>query len=1028
MNARRDRFLLWSSVLAACVIALAACRRSADVSRAAPETALPWILTLAAPIDHLDVVAREPMILEHPDGSLFVGGFGASRTIENRTDELTLWKSRDGGTTWARVDVGPDAPRAQGAVGNSDMDLAVAPDGTIYFVTLFFDVEKYEGRQVSVGVSKDVGATWTWTLLSKTRFDDRPWVKVAPDGTAHVIWNDGAGVCHAVSLDGGLTWTERERIHPQGGSSHLAMGPNGEMAVRITPPSASGNRYDEGVDLIAVSTDRGMTWRTYAAPGVRDWAPASGDTESIPRWVEPLAWDVRSSLYSLWTGAGGVWLARSADQGKTWTTWKVADGPEPAFYPYLVARGPGELAATWFSARQEVLQAHAARIDVAEGLAPPRVVESQPFEPDCWQESRSPDDLPVRYAGGEYLAVCFLHKGGLAVVGPVQNWRENRFGFSLWKLEERRGEEAKEGRAKGQTHPGPAESEKIYSESPAAFYEAMSGAAQVSNDGKWALYPSFGRGIKLINLGTGLEVAEQLMAGMDRVSGATFYRSNQIVRRGERAGRPGWYLPGPDGPQLTPVPLEAIPRWSPDGSVVAYYIPGQADKGLFVGDEKNEKQHSVQGSVTGLAWSPDGRWIYATVCHENGLTSLLRLDSAQGTFKSLIEDLDAETWSSRFSVPDDKGRTYVALAGSAAPVAEARHQPNADRDLDIYELDPDTGARRIMVQTPGDDFAPCVADGFLYWTHNDIHDSVVVVPTSGGPARVVVDEAELPYWSPDGKQIAFTFGGWRLADVGLNLDAGVVAVDSHCRPTSSMKPIITGYHEDWTPAWSPDGQWLAFHSHRSRTPVSFYGAAGSTDDLYLRRVSGGVADEIRLTDFGWEDGAADWSPDGRRLAFDSWDRGGPAGVSKPWIVTIDPSTGEPLRVDRLSLPDPIKNGSCESWSPKGDEIAFEEHTQGNGRILWVVSLDGKRADKIVEYTGSTYGGLDWTPDGKTIVFGGLAGERMQIFAVPRFGGAPRQLTDDSANFMHPQVSPDGRWIACTRMKQTKEIRRLKLDR
>jgi Tol biopolymer transport system component len=985
-------------------------------------------LSISGPIDHLDVVAREPMILEHPDGSLFVGGFGASRVRVDRTDELTLWKSRDGGTTWARVDVGPDAPRAQGAIGNSDMDLAVAPDGIIYFVTLFFDVEKYEGQQVSVGVSKDVGVTWTWTLLSKTRFDDRPWVKVAPDCTAHVIWNDGAGVCHAVSQDGGLTWTERERIHPQGGSSHLAMGPNGEMAVRITPLSASGNRYDEGVDLIAVSLDLGMTWRKYTAPGVRDWAPASSDTESLPRWVEPLAWDVRGSLYSLWTGTGGVWLARSADHGETWTTWRVANGPEPAFFPYLVARGPGELAATWFSARQEVFQAHAARIDVAEGLAPPRVVESQPFEPDCWQESRSPDDLPVRYAGGEYLAVSFLHKGGLAVVSPVQNWRENRFGFSLWKLEERRGEEAKAGRAKGQTHPGPAESEKIYSESPAAFYEAMSGAAQVSNDGKWALYPSFGRGIKLINLGTGLEVAEQLMAGMDRVSGATFYRGNQIARRGERAGRPGWYLPGPDGAQQTPVPLEAIPRWSPDGSVVAYYIPGQADKGLFVGDEKNEKQHSVQGSVTGLAWSPDGRWIYATVCHENGLTSLLRLDSAQGTFKSLIEDLDAETWSSRFSVSDDKGRTYVALAGSAAPVAEARHQPNADRDLDIYELDPDTGARRIMVRAPGDDFAPCVADGYLYWTHNDIHDSVVVVPASGGPARLVADEAEIPYWRPDGKQIAFTYGGWRLADVGLNLDAGVIAVDSQVRPTSKMTPIITGYHEDWTPAWSPDGQWLAFHSHRSQTPVSSYAAAGSTDDLYLRRVSGGSADKIRLTDFGWEDGAADWSPDGRRLAFDSWERGGLMGVSKPWIVTIDPSTGKPVRIERLPLPDPIKNGSCESWSPKGDEIAFEEHAPGNGRILWVVSLDGQRAEKLVEYTGSTYGGLDWTPDGKTIVYGGLAGERMQIFAVPRSGGTPRQLTNDSANLMHPQVSPDGRWIACTRMEQTKEIRRRKLDR
>ena len=163
-----------------------------------------------------------------------------------------------------------------------------------------------------------------------------------------------------------------------------------------------------------------MTWRKYAAPGVRDWAPPSSDAESIPRWVEPLAWDAGGSLYSLWTGAGGVWLARSADQGQTWTTWRVSDGPEPAFYPYLVARGPGELAATWFSARQEVVQAHAARIDVAEGPGPPQVVESRPFEPDCWQESRSPDDPPLRYAGGEYLAVCFLRNGGLAVVSPVR--------------------------------------------------------------------------------------------------------------------------------------------------------------------------------------------------------------------------------------------------------------------------------------------------------------------------------------------------------------------------------------------------------------------------------------------------------------------------------------------------------------------------------------------------------------------------------------------------------------------------------
>lgn len=78
-------------------------------------------------------------------------------------------------------------------------------------------------------------------------------------------------------------------------------------------------------------------------------------------------------------------------------------------------------------------------------------------------------------------------------------------------------------------------------------------------------------------------------------------------------------------------------------------------------------------------------------------------------------------------------------------------------------------------------------------------------------------------------------------------------------------------------------------------------AAGSTDDLYLRRVSGKPSKEIRLTDFGWEDGVADWSPDNHQLVFDSWERGGPQGVSKPWIVTIDPSTGKPVRVDWHNL-------------------------------------------------------------------------------------------------------------------------------
>jgi len=436
MNARKVRWILCLGVGLLCLVDLAVCRKPGEAGKGAPETAPPWTLTVSAAINHLDLIAREPMIVEHPDGSLFVTGYGAAFMSGKEVDVPPLWKSSDGGTTWSRVNVGT---MKDGAVGNSDPDLAVARDGTIYFVTLVYDGKKDEGKQISIGVSKDVGMTWKWTLLSKTRFDDRPWVKVAPDGTAHVIWNDGAGVCYAVSKDRGFTWAERERIHPQGGSSHLAMGPNGEIAVRIIPQSTAGSKYDEGVDLIAVSTDGGLTWTKHEAPGYREWNPSDFP---VPRWVEPLAWDTGGALYSFWTNLKGIWLARSLDRGATWKTWRLRECPEMAYYPYLVARGRGELAATWFAGWTGTWHARVARIDVGEGEAPPRMVESTPFRPDSWQRPNPqwPNDPPPPDTAGEYLALTFLRKGGLAVVSPVQNIDEKRLGFSFWKVEEHRGD------------------------------------------------------------------------------------------------------------------------------------------------------------------------------------------------------------------------------------------------------------------------------------------------------------------------------------------------------------------------------------------------------------------------------------------------------------------------------------------------------------------------------------------------------------------------------------------------------------
>jgi len=447
-------------------------------------------LLLTQRVAQVDTEAAEPMIVEHPDGILFVAGVGGPwpRDSEYNSnpaywDSLLrdrLWQSRDHGATWVPVDLGAGAA---GVIGNSDVDLAVAPDGTLYVASMTWADSVREGRRIAVGVSHDVGATWTWTLLSEHRFDDRPWVVVAPDGVAHVIWNDGEGVQHVVSHDGGKTWSPPARVHDQGGSSHLAVGPHGELAARVIPWSASHNYLAPGVDLIAVSTDGGSTWKTHPAPGQRDWGTwAPGATHSgrddsvqvfagnktarrccsgtiIPRWIEPLAWDGEGRLYALWPDTTGVWLARSADRGATWDVWRIVErpvryvhGPWPVvhdyerdlvsrlhdaiFYPYLIARGDGELAATWLVREADSLHWQAARIEVGHGTQAPRVVQSSPLELDTFDpDTTRPGGIRRASSAGEYLGVTFLRDGGIGVITPIQVPFTQRLGFTYWRFD-----------------------------------------------------------------------------------------------------------------------------------------------------------------------------------------------------------------------------------------------------------------------------------------------------------------------------------------------------------------------------------------------------------------------------------------------------------------------------------------------------------------------------------------------------------------------------------------------------------------
>jgi Tol biopolymer transport system component len=562
------------------------------------------------------------------------------------------------------------------------------------------------------------------------------------------------------------------------------------------------------------------------------------------------------------------------------------------------------------------------------------------------------------------------------------------------------------------------------------WWEGPQVHVRVSPNGRWALVNRSGslRGIQLYSLKTGQDDRFTLMADLNRVDNAVFCGPHGIARVGERTVEDGWFLPHDDGVKLSSLPADAFPVCGKDETEVGYFRFNVADQEVFVDLDGKVRGYGISGRVIGMGFSPDGDYFYDLLFQPNGQSALLRINVNTGDAKAIVTHLDANPQGELLTLSPDGRKMYLSLASDGPADNEARQQPDADRWLKIYELDLTTGARRRVVDTPGtDNNAPMVVGNNLYWTRTVYRASIVVLPAAGGDAKEIVIGGQLPMWSPNSKRISYFFGGMRLADWALNWDDAVVGIDEQGNPASQPSIIVSGYGEDFPPAWSPDGKWIAFHSHRSPTPVPEYGAGDSTDDIYLRRADDVHAPEMRLTDFGWETGPAYWSPDGRKLIFRSWDRNGQPQIGKLWMLTIQPETGRVVKTEKLPLPNEVRSAVWAAWSPGGEEIAVEDDRGGEDRSLWTMHLDGSQAEKLLDYKGTAHDGVDWMPDGKTIIYSGLTDGRLQLFAVSYIGGAPRLLSRDSGNLLHPKASPDGKWIASTRLVQSKQIWRRPLN-
>jgi serine/threonine protein kinase len=150
------------------------------------------------------------------------------------------------------------------------------------------------------------------------------------------------------------------------------------------------------------------------------------------------------------------------------------------------------------------------------------------------------------------------------------------------------------------------------------------------------------------------------------------------------------------------------------------------------------------------------------------------------------------------------------------------------------------------------------------------------------------------------------------------------------------------------------------------------------------------------------------SPNGQRVAVHRHDGTG----GDIWVM--EPPPAAPKRITF----DATQDNSSPVWSPEGDRIAFASK-RNNKWGLYVTRSDGSGTDgDLLIESDLPKAPMSWSHDGKRLVYSVVdpkgAGD---IWILPMDGTAeerkPVPFLASSKNETHPQVSPDGKWIAYT---------------
>jgi Tol biopolymer transport system component/DNA-binding winged helix-turn-helix (wHTH) protein len=226
-----------------------------------------------------------------------------------------------------------------------------------------------------------------------------------------------------------------------------------------------------------------------------------------------------------------------------------------------------------------------------------------------------------------------------------------------------------------------------------------------------------------------------------------------------------------------------------------------------------------------------------------------------------------------------------------------------------------------------------------------------------------------PAVSPDGNQVAFLHGPSNSWGPGFQL---------YVQPIGATHPLrlTHGKGDAGSPTWSPDGRHLAFLRHPDLAKNHLL------HDIIVVPATGGAERSLGTVIGGH---GLSWSPDGRSLAV--VDRRSEQEPFAIYLLSLEAGGKQ-----RLTSPPAGYAGDCfPRFSPDGQSLAFVRLRSQTQADVYVLNLARRTLARVIS-DNNVYGGLDWTPDGASIVFAsGPLTLFHRLWKVPATGGVPEAI-------------------------------------